>query len=88
MRSATDTTGSTEVRVTIGSNDDIEPSWSPDASKIAFSSNFAGGTGGFEIHLATPVPDSNKTRITTIERSRRTTDLARRIVDPVRQPAG
>ena len=58
-----------QTRVTIGSNDDIQPAWSPAAlpggQKIAFSSNFAGGTGGFEIHLALPVADSGKTRITT-----------------------
>ena len=88
MRGATDTTGSTEVRVTIGSNDDIEPSWSPDASKIAFSSNFAGGTGGFEIHLAHSRSRLKQDADHDNGRSRWTADLARRIVDPVRQPAG
>jgi Tol biopolymer transport system component len=67
MRTLGDTSGATEVRITIGSNDDVEPSWSPDGATIAFSSNFAGGTGGFEIHLTTPQPDSSKTRITTID---------------------
>jgi hypothetical protein len=44
------TAGSNVTRLTNDPRTDVDPSWSPDGTKIAFSSDRAGGLGGFEIY--------------------------------------
>jgi Tol biopolymer transport system component len=43
--------GSNQVRLTTGNNIDITPRWSPDATRLVFSSNRAGNAGTFEVFV-------------------------------------
>jgi hypothetical protein len=62
------TTGGGVTQLTIDKATDREPSWSPDGSKIAFSSNRAtsGTPNGFEIYVMGAATGQFQNRLTTI----------------------
>ncbi len=57
--------GSGQTRLTNDPKDDRDPSWSPDNTKIAFSSNRAGGTGDLEIYVMGAANGNSQARLTT-----------------------
>jgi WD40-like Beta Propeller Repeat/Right handed beta helix region/Periplasmic copper-binding protein (NosD) len=60
------TTGASQTRITNDPHTDREPAFSPDGSKIAFSSDRAGGSGGFELYVMSAPNGNAQTRITTL----------------------
>jgi Tol biopolymer transport system component len=55
--------GASQTRLTIAGNVDITPRWSPDATRILFSSNRAGNFGTFEVFVMN-ADGSNQARLT------------------------
>ena len=58
------TTGAGQTRLTTEPRSDFDPAWSPDGTKIAFSSNQAADAGSFEIYLM-DATGGNLRRLTT-----------------------
>jgi Tol biopolymer transport system component len=58
-------TGASVTRMTNDPHTDREPSWSPDGTKVTFSSDRAGGSGAFEIYTMGPTGNSQQ-RLTSL----------------------
>jgi Tol biopolymer transport system component len=57
--------GSAQKRMTSNSRTDIEPAFSPTGALIAFSSDRAGGSGGFELYVMAGLTGNAQLRITS-----------------------
>jgi dipeptidyl aminopeptidase/acylaminoacyl peptidase len=60
------TTGASQTRLTNDPHTDREPAWSPDGSKISFSSDRVTGTATFEIYVMGAANGTSQVRLTTI----------------------
>ena len=56
--------GGAATQLTTNAARDLEPSWSPDGSKISFSSNRAGGSAGLDVYVMSAA-GGTPTRLTT-----------------------